>query len=233
MPIKVTYQDEKGNPIEEEKSVSKPITSADKDLWEAMQGEAYQTGVYEDDIINQTPKGLALLTKYGIDPDRAKDYQADLALKTKQQQDNPKDIPQVMHGFSSKELFKNKTPRQRYYSYLLQQGDNPPEDYKTDFDSFLDRMTQLKEKEDAKWVGFGDPKADVNYKGPDKVSDVWQSPTVVNGELVQPAGFYKPENNVPVSVVPDPRFPTRDPITGRVTPVKVPIPVSDQGDEEE
>lgn len=231
MPIKVTYQDEKGNPIEDAPRTSERITSADKDRWEEMQGEAFQKGVYEDDFINLTPNGLALLEKYDIPLSKVKEHLEYTKEKIEKQEAHSDAIPEVAdRDERSRYMNDDAGPRVRYFHYVLQQGDNPPEDYGTDIDRYLDALDKKKQKEDAQWAGFNDANAAPNQ---------YQSPTVVNGQLVQPAGFYPiPAPVEQIAPAPDPRFPTRDPITGRVTQAIISnqapnLEVSDTTDDEE
>src|ERR1700748_1626503 len=65
--------------------VPQPVTTARREVYENMQGVAYQRGIYEDDIIIATPKGLALLKEFGIDQNELADFHADLDKKAQDQ----------------------------------------------------------------------------------------------------------------------------------------------------
>ncbi len=215
MPIKVTYQDEKGNPIEEQESAPIPITTPDRNEWEDMQAEAYQKGIYEEDFDKPEGEAAELLKKYGITPAKLAAFRADIAKKEEEQK-APDALPEVVQGITSKNLYNDLTPRQRYVHYAFQRGDKPVEDYETDIDAFLARTAVEQKKIDEQWAGYGDPKADINYH-PEWGGGFGSQPGVA-------------ASTTPV-VVADPRFPTRDPITGRVTPAKIaPVLVGNQGE---
>lgn len=205
MPIKVTYQDDKGNPIEAPKE-ERPITLAEKELWEKMQAEAYKQHIYEEDL--NTPEGMQFMKDQGIDLDRLPAYRADIAQKEKEQQDNPEELPQVVAGFSSKDVYNDLAPRQRYVHYLAQE-DGQTKDFGTDMETFVADQNKQKAIRNAQWAGYGDPTADVNYRAPGTQSGFGSSPGM--SSTVTP-------------VAPDPRFPTRNPITGVVTPAVQPPP---------
>lgn len=180
--------------------VDSHITPAEKDAWENMQAAAFQRGIYPEEI--STPKGAELMQEFGINPSRLPAYQADIASRAQEQQQSGA-LQQVSHGFSTGKDETNASPRQRYVHYLAQIGDKPLKDFGTDIDAFIAYGNAQKAKTDAEYAGFGDPTQDVNYQVPGTVSGFGSSPGMSSD---QPAA------------IPDPRFPTRDPITGRVTP---------------
>lgn len=185
-----------------------PPTNADKDNWENMQGAAFKRGIYEDDINNQTPKGLALLNEFGITPDRAMAFKADLSQKVAEQQGKTQAERQVAQiAQDSTYAGTGDTPRQafiRYTHFKSQEGNDPEVDYNTHFDEFQAAEAKRKEEQDKQWAGFGDPTQDVNYKAPGTQSGWGSSP-----------GLSSDSTPIPVST----GFPTRDPVTGKVTPV--------------
>lgn len=203
-----TTQSIKAQPTPTPQPAIAPPTNADKDNWENMQGAAFQRGIYEDDINNQTPKGLAILNEFGITPDRAMAFKADLSQKVAEQQGKTQAEQQVAQiAQDSTYAGTEDTPRQafiRYTHFKSQEGNDPEVDYDTHFDEFQAAEAKRKEEQDKQWAGFGDPTQDVNYKVPGTQSGWGSSPGLSS-------------DSTPISVSTE--FPTRDPVTGKVTPV--------------
>lgn len=199
MPIKVTYQDDRGNPIDNPSP--QPVTVEDRDTYERAQDAAFGLGMYESDL--DKPEGGALLNSFGIDPDKAADIKADIAKKLQEQEDNPKAIPRVGWGNTSMYLNSEQTPRQgfmRYIQYEYQRNNDPEVKYHTDYDSWLANNEEQKKQLDKQWEGFGDPANLITNQGP---SGFGSQPGVAASTT---------------PIVADPRVPTRDSVTGKVTP---------------
>lgn len=208
MPIKVTYTDDKGNPLPPPDS--EEVTTTDRNRWEDMQAAAYQRGIYEDEL--DTPKGAALLEEFNIPPEKIPAIRADIAKKA-QEQEVPGALPQVAQGFTSEYKYEDATPRQRYVHYAAQQEGKPAEEFGTNMAEYIDWNERQKEKEDQDWRGFGDPTKDVNYKAPGTLSGFDAVPGVA-------------ASTTPIT--PNPGFPTRDEATGRVTPAVTPQPQEEE-----
>lgn len=206
MPIKVTYQDANGNPIPD--PATAPITDAERDNWTKMFGEGYIRHIPEDDI-GKTKEGIKLLNDFNINQARLPAFQADQAQKA-QAQSVQGALPELYLGDQDTHQDKGDALYRGYIQYLSQEGDQPPVDYKTNMQAFVAHENEVKKALDEQWVGFGDLTQDVNYKAPGTQSGFGGSPGLSSS------------NTTPAA---DPRFPTRDERTGRVTPAKEQPPV--------
>src|SRR6185312_2694287 len=124
MPIKVSYTDEKGNPIEDAQSTD--ITNEDRIAWNKMRYEGFKRGIYEDDL--ETPKGKKLMKEFDIEPEKIDAYREDM-IKKAEEQSAPGALPEVEPGFSSMYLYvkpeilaQARTPRMGYVTYVAQRG---------------------------------------------------------------------------------------------------------------
>lgn len=220
MPIKVTYTDAKGDPMEDESSA--PITNEDRVQWNKMRYEGFKRGIYEDDL--DEPKGEKLMKDFDIDPKKVPAIRKDMIEKASAQSVTGA-LPEVEPGYSSeylhtdpKILAEAKTPRMGYVTYVAQRGDKPSVDYQTDINKFLADQQEAQKGLADEWAGFGDPTKDVNYKAPGTQSGFGGSPGL---------------SSTNTTTVPDTRFPTRDPLTGRVTAAAQPAVALQTTPEEE
>lgn len=175
--------------------VGEPVTAAERDAWERMQSAAFQQGFLGDDHSRQP--GVEFMKEHGIDPSRLAAIQQDFQSRKGQ--------PTVRageDGFSDvDDFYGHKTSRQRYTQFAVEHidrhGNIVPQDtknYGTNVEQFQSDEATRKEAQLAEFAGMDDPTNNINYKPPVE------------------------EAVVPPKPAPDPNFPTRDPVTGRVTP---------------
>jgi hypothetical protein len=177
-----------------------PITAEDRDKWEAMQSAAHQQGYFGDD--HDREAGIKFMQEQGIDPDKLASYQQDFLDRKGKDTAGFSTVRAGEDGFSPvDDFYGHKTARQRYLristEHIDRHGNIIPADtkeYGTNVEQFTADAEKRRAEQLAEFSGMDDPKNNINYKPP------------VEEVVAKPAP------------TPDPNFPTRDPITGRVTP---------------
>jgi len=149
--------------------VPQPVTPQERDQWEAAQSVAYQQGYTGNDHNQQ--QGANFLQTQGVDPTRLAAIQQD--FQNKQGTDQ---IRAGAEGLSKVDNFYgHKTSQQRYRHYEFQHQDAKgnvidKQNFGTDVDkrnayvnNALGKNVSSQTNESQ---GFGNPKADLNYKAP-------------------------------------------------------------------
>ena len=212
--------------LKEVKQDMSPITSDERDKWEAMQGEAYTQQFKGND---SKAAWSDFMKAHGVDPSRFDAYQQDF-IQNKAgipKGSSPTVSPKVADYSPSDYFYGDKTlANERYMTYAVKLGDQPEQNFGTNQQAALAKLNTHKETENK---GLGDTTQNVNNV-PQPAANTPIPPAIADPRfptrdpitgVVTPAKIQGPQ---PVANTPappaatDPRFPTRDPITGRVTP---------------
>lgn len=199
----------------------------ERNRWESMKSAQFER--YNDwgpGHSHNDPPSEELMREFGINPARLPAFQRDFEQrKLIQDAGGPHTVKEGTVGYSpSNPDYGVNANEQRYTQYEFRAPGQAPVNLGTDANALVAAENAFRQRRiETEFQGFDDPTQNVNYVPPEQ-----QSPGVY--------GFAGQGHAVPAAATPapDPNFPTRDPVTGRVTPaINAQINNEEDDDDEE